>query len=93
MYARTIDPFFEAEGAGFTLHPIVGVRELIADFLIWRYDRQQKTRTLFESRIQMLRLQQTGDNTAALEKRIQFYEEQVIKLTDKINAFEKKHGG
>lgn len=93
LYARSIDPFHEAEGAGFTLHPIVGVRELVADLLIWRYDRQQKTRTLFENRIQMLRLQQNGDNTAALEKQIRFYEDQVIKLTDKINAFEKKYGG
>ena len=93
MYARSIDPFGEAEAAGFTLHPIVGVRELIADFLIWRYDRQRKTRTLFESRIQMLRLQQQGDNTAALEKQIGYYEDQIVKLTDKINAFEKKYGG
>jgi hypothetical protein len=44
-------------------------------------------------RIQMLRLQQSGDNTASLEKQIRFYEDQVIKLTDKINAFEKKYGG
>lgn len=93
MYARTIDPFHEAEAVGFTLHPIVGVRELVADLLIWRYDRQRKTRTLFENRIQMLRLQQYGDNTASLEKQIRFYEDQVIKLTDKINAFEKKYGG
>jgi regulator of protease activity HflC (stomatin/prohibitin superfamily) len=49
--------------------------------------------TLFENRIQMLRLQQSGDNTASLEKQIRFYEDQVIKLTDKINAFEKKYGG
>ena len=92
MHLKEIDPFAEAEANGFSIHPVLLLREQWANFQIWRYERNKRIKKTFELRVLMLQAQKNGENTAALEQQIEFYENEIVKYSDKINAFEQKWG-
>lgn len=92
MHLKEIDPFAEAEANGFSIHPVLLLREQWANFTIWRYERNKRLKKTFELRVLMLQAQRSKENTAALEQQIEFYENEIVKYTDKINAFEQKWG-
>ena len=54
--------------------------------------RNKRLKKTFELRVLMLQAQRNKENTAALEQQIEFYENEIVKYTDKINAFEQKWG-
>jgi hypothetical protein len=92
MHLKDIDPFAEAEANGFVPHPVLLVREQWANFQIWRYERNKRLKKTFELRVLMLKAQMNKEDTAALEGQIEYYENEIVKYTDKIDAFEKKWG-
>ena len=92
MFARDADPFAGADVNGFLPHPVLFVREQIANFQISRYEYNKKMKKLFELRVMALRAQQSGQDTASIQKQIQYYENEAAKLAERIEAFEAKYG-
>ena len=92
MHLKDIDPFAEAEANGFSIHPVLLLREQWANFQIWRYERNKRLKKTFELRVLMLEAQKNKENTAAVESQIEFYENEIAKFSDKIKDFETKWG-
>ena len=93
MFNTKADPFMGAEANGFIPHPVLFIREQWANFQISRYERNKSFKKQFELRVLSLKSAQSGQANAALEKQIQYYENLVEKLNDKIRVFESKHRG
>lgn len=67
------------------------MRDQISNIQINRYESNKASKKQFELRVLMLKSQLAGTPNAGLEKQIQYYENQVAKLQDKIEAFETKY--
>lgn len=93
MFAKDADPFMKAEVNGFIPHPILVVREQWSNFQISRYEYNKALKKSFELRVISLRSQQSGEKNAGLEKQIQYFENQIAKLQDKVTAFENNYRG
>lgn len=93
MFLKELDPFAQTEASGFLFHPVLFIREQWADYQIYRYKNNRSLKASFERRILMLEAQRNGEPTAALEKEISWYENEVEKLATKIKGFETKYGG
>lgn len=91
-YAKDGDPYPDMELAdGFISHPVFFIREIWASYQIARYDSQKAQKKKFELLVLTLKAQRAGESTAALEKQIQYYDNQIAKLADKIESFEEKY--
>lgn len=92
MFAKDADPFSQAEANGFIPHPILVIREQWSNFQISRYEYNKKLKKTFELRINSLQTQLAGEKNAGLEKQIGYYENEVMKLHEKVSSFENKFG-
>lgn len=92
MFAKDGEPFNEPID-GFVHLPILFVREQIASYQINRYNHDKNLKKQFELRVLALKSQQAGQPNAALEKQLQYYENEAAKLGDKIASFEAKYKG
>ena len=91
-YAKDGDPYPDMELAdGFISHPVFFIREIWASYQIARYDSQKAQKKKFELLVLTLKAQRAGEPTASLEKQIQYYDNQIAKLADKIESFEEKY--
>lgn len=93
MFAKDADPFMKAEVNGFIPHPVLVVREQWSNFQISRYEYNKTLKKSFELRVVSLRSQQNGEKNAGLEKQIQYFDNQIAKLQEKVSVFEQKYGG
>ncbi len=93
MFLKEIDPFAQTEASGFLFHPVLFIREQWADYQIYRYKTNRNLKASFERRVLMLQAQLNNEPTAALEKEISWYENEIEKLSTKIRGFEAKYGG
>lgn len=93
MFAKDADPFMQAEANGFIPHPVMVVREQWSNFQISRYEYNKALKKSFELRVVSLRSQQNGEKNASLEKQIQYYDNQIDKLQEKVSSFEQRYGG
>ena len=93
MFAKDADPFLQAEANGFIPHPVLVIREQWSNFQISRYEYNKNLKKSFELRVISLKSQQNGEQNASLEKQIQYFENQIAKLQEKVSQFEQKFGG
>ena len=91
VFHKNADPFHKTEINGFIPHLVFFVRDQISNIQINRYESNKASKKQFELRVLMLKSQLAGTPNAGLEKQIQYYENQVAKLQDKIEAFETKY--
>lgn len=93
MFAKDGDPFSKADANGFIPHPILVIREQWSNFQISRYEYNKTLKKSFELRVISLRTQLNGEKNAGVEKQIQYFENQIVKLQEKISSFEERHRG
>lgn len=91
-WGKAADPFEDAAVSGFLPNIPLLVVDQLAEFRLFLFNRDKHNKKLMEQRILYLRTRQAGENTAAIEKQISYYENEVEKLQDKIENFEAKHG-
>lgn len=84
-------PFHHSNASGFMPNLTLWAVDLVADYKLWRYNRDKLIKKQLEQRILFLQAKQDGQNTAAIEKQIAYYDKEVSKLQDKIEAFEEKY--
>lgn len=89
-WGKKADPFNDV-ASGFVPNFQLMIVDTIVTVRLWKYNRDKLIKKQIEGRILYLESRKNGDNTASLEKQIEFYEKDVAKLQDKIEAFESQY--